>query len=236
MATRIPPNFPKLFHLLKRTLSKIKRAELGTTLGIYITIHSQKINSYCSIRLSAYGLRYLPEHANNLDSLVRLFKRLGRPEVASRFIQTWIEERRDNRIEELGPDSYHMFGPLQDQELRDALAAAYVRNRTLPDVRTAFNEMALNGGMNRDAIAVLAAASIDDLVEAIDVSPGDRLTGSISNTLKLGDHPQEPASAIARERMRDALRRIAGRSELQRDRVRSKFGVRLDEGEDSAAE
>ena len=169
------------------------------------------------------------EHANNLQSLTRLLRKLGRPDVASRFIGEWIAHRGGDRIEELGPDHFHMFGAITDPEILVVMATAYATDRSLPSVPDALRRMGSEHGMDREAIAALAAAPSLAIVQALDANPGRYLTGAITNTLKLGDHPQEPAWAIARQNMREALIQVAARSSLSADRMSNKFGIRLDD-------
>lgn len=168
------------------------------------------------------------EHANNLQSLVRLFRSLGRPEVASRFIQDWIVQRSGARAEELGPDHFHMFGPITDSEIVAAMNAAYTAERHLPELTEAIKSMASDNGMHRDSIVAISEASAEEIIQVLDANPGRYLTGAVANTIRLADHPQEPSWAAAREKMRAALTDMARRSPLMADRMSNKFGIRLD--------
>jgi hypothetical protein len=168
------------------------------------------------------------EHANNLQSLVRLFRSLGQPEVASRFIREWVGQRGGDRMEELGQDHFHMFGPITDAELVDAMNAAYAIERRLPDLTAAIKSMASDNGMHRDSIAAIAAAQPEEIIQVLDANPGRYLSGALSNILRLADHPQEPCWSGARETVRAALTEMARRSPLMADRMSNKFGIRLD--------
>jgi len=151
------------------------------------------------------------EHANNLESLVRLFRTLGRPQVASRFIQQWVDERKGDRLEELGSDQFHMFGPITDPELVEAMKQAFETKQAQFDLAGAIRKMDDDMGLNSEAIGVIAGAQPEDFVRALDENPGRYLSGAVTKTLKLSTYEQEPNWAIARENMRAALRLMARR-------------------------
>jgi hypothetical protein len=169
------------------------------------------------------------EHANNLQSLVRLFRSLGRPNVASRFIRDWVDQRSGERVEELGPDHFEMFGPIRDPELVEAMNAAYVTEQRLPELAAAIKSMASDNGMQPKSIAAIAAAQPADIIQVLDANPGRYLTSAITNTIRLADYPAEPSWAGARQNMRAALTEMARRSPLLADRVSNKFGIRLND-------
>lgn len=169
------------------------------------------------------------EHANNLESLIRLFRTLGRPQVASRFIQQWVDERRGSRLEELGPDHFHMFGPITDPELVEAMKEAFDTKQAQFDLAGAIRKMDDDMGLNSEAIEVIAGAQPDQIARALDENPGRYLSGAVTKTLKLSTYEQEPNWAIARENMRAALLIMARRSPLMADRMSNKFGIKLDE-------
>ena len=165
------------------------------------------------------------EHANNLQSLVRMLRSLGRPAVASRFIRDWVSQRSGERVEELGPDHFHMFGPITDTELVEVMKAAYAMERRLPDLASAIERMASDNGMHQDSIAAIAAATQAEIIHVLDNHPGRYLSTAVANVLRLADYPQEPSWAMARENVRAALQVLAQRSPLNADRMKNKFGV-----------
>lgn len=165
------------------------------------------------------------EHANNLQSLVRLLRSLGREQIASQLIREWVEQRAGDRIEELGPDGFHMFGPITDVELVEAMKAAYQVGRPLPELSAAIAKMAHDHGTHSECIAAIAAAKPEELAAVLLDNPGPHLTSAISNTLRLPDHPQDQNWARARQVMRRALEELAKTSKLTADRVSNKFGV-----------
>jgi hypothetical protein len=169
------------------------------------------------------------DHANNLESFARLLRKLGRPEAASRYIQAWADQRKGDRIEELTYDYTSTFGPLKDPELVAAIKTVYDEQRPALPLVEALELMGSNLGVVDEAVSAIAEASPKDIAQVLTDHPGDYLSRSITNTLRLGENPQKPAWASARINMRQACLDIANRSVLSADRMENKFGIKLDQ-------
>jgi hypothetical protein len=165
------------------------------------------------------------ESAENVQSLAVMLRMLGRADLATQFIDTWVEQRKGARAEELAQQEYNKFGQIEDVELLDRIHNGFVASAKLPSLSDALALMADNYGRDDGAVAVIAATSAADLVKAIDDSYGPKLHNSIRYTLALQPDEQRPAAEIAKSRMREAIMLIAQRSEFSKHRIKQKFGV-----------
>ena len=171
------------------------------------------------------------EHANNLQTLVQFLRENGKAEVASEFINAWIEQRSGDRIEELSPDEHHMFGPIEDEELTTAMQRAYATRREALSLPEALKAMGETDGIRQEAVAAIAGSNPEAIEAALVAGPGRYLSRAITNTLKLGVRADEPSWEAARDNMREALLLNAQRSKFNTDRNWHKFKVRQAEPE-----
>ena len=165
------------------------------------------------------------ESVENLAPLVKIFRLLGRPAVATRFIHEWVEQRKGDRVDELDPDQTYFFGPMEDEEIIEAMRAAYVTETDSLDLTAAIQAMGKDHGINQAAIDTIAAADVAEIVDVLEANPGRYLSNAIKHALQLADHPQQPAWAQARESMKRALVELASRNPINEVRVRNKFGI-----------
>lgn len=169
------------------------------------------------------------DHVHNLQSAARVLRLVGRPDLATSFINTWVDQHTDIE-EELG-ETEPMFGQISDKELLDAIASSVKEIPPTVSLTDALEMMArVDMPLNDDAVKAIAEASVDDIVDELTKSSMGDPMRSMKNTLDLDDHPHRQAHSAARERMREAAIQIARRSPLSADRM-LKLGVKL-EGND----
>lgn len=167
------------------------------------------------------------EHPTNLQSLVRLLRKVDKSDVASRFIQQWVDERKGTRSLELSSDDVHSFGQITDPEILGAIHAAYLAERPAMGLKSAIEASGTDHGHDDEVIAALAAATSLEIATALTESPGPKLSQSIKTVLRLSDSSKNPNWQRARENMKQALTLIAQRSALSEDRICNNFGICL---------
>lgn len=177
------------------------------------------------------------EHATNLQSAARLLRMLGRPDLATSFIRNWVEQRSGARIHELDARELHLLRKIDDPEILAAIEQVRARPAQQLPVREAFNLMRESGGYPDDAIAALAAAPVEALIDVIDVTVAEDLTSTIRRVLELRSNHADPNWVGASQKMQQACEQISARSPLAADRMKNWFGIEMrrfgDEGQTS---
>ena len=165
------------------------------------------------------------EHAMNLQSAARLLRKLGRPELATQFIQQWVKERSGDRVRELDNRELHLFQRIDDAEILAAVEKALTRvSKRLP-AHEALDLLRESNGYPDEAISSLAAASVDELVAVIDTTVAEGLASAIRKVLELRGNAGNPNWISASEKMQQACELIAARSPLAADRIKNWFGI-----------
>ena len=163
----------------------------------------------------------------NLNGTVRLFRELGEEDKASELIDFYINERRDEK-ELFNMEEINFFGDIRDQEIIDKFNDTYKASVVIENASDVLKRIAGENGWNQNDEVVLANTSVDEYYNLFKTEKGPHLSSYIRTCLKFGqfggasDQMKEISS-----RATEALKRIAGESELNRRRVR-KFGVELD--------
>lgn len=166
------------------------------------------------------------EHVRNLDSLVGLLRTLGRPEVASNFIKTWVAQRATVNIETLAPREVYTFGPVKDEELQEAIHRAYTAARPLPPLSEALRAMSHRDTFDEQAIAAIAVSTPSALAKHLLDNPHvEGQDKAISAIVQFKEQGNSRNGQRASEVMRDALLIIAAQSSFQADRIQRKYGV-----------
>lgn len=165
------------------------------------------------------------EHASNLQSTARLLRMLGRPDLATKFIDEWVRQRSAGRFNELDDRELHLFRKIEDPELLAAVARASAQAHLNLDVQTAFGMMRESHGFPQAAIQALGEATVEDLVEVVDATVGEDLSPTIRRIVELGSTHGNPAWVSASQKMLEACRLIAARSPLAADRMMNWVGV-----------
>lgn len=167
------------------------------------------------------------EHATNLQSAARLLRLLGRPDLATIFIQEWVAQRSGVRIRELDSRELHLLRRVDDPEILAAVEQARSRPAQRLPATEAFHLLQASGGYPDDAIAALAAAPVEALIDVIDGTVAEDLSSTIRRVLELRSNHADPNWVSASQKMQEACERIAARSPLAADRMKNWFGIEL---------
>ncbi len=163
-----------------------------------------------------------------MNSTIRLFKELGRPEQATELLDYYVENREDADPEFFDLDNYHFRGDISDPDVIEAFRSKYASIAVKRDVQEILLSMA-KLGCRPDDIQVLSAAPVDEFYKAFKQAKGDDLRKIINSCLQFDNVTNASpemrkisASAI------EALQRIGKESPINAQRVR-KYGVEVDE-------
>ncbi len=164
----------------------------------------------------------------NADSTIRLMRALGEEQLASRMIAEWVATRSTEATwQRLSKRQVEMFNPIQDEPFAQAIAEAYAEwvEKTRPSFAELLEILRRNRYLQSEDVALLAETSVEDYVSYIRQHPGEHLDQTIRSVLELHEDSQDPNRALARDRMRSALERIASESPLGKVRAKWKFGI-----------
>ncbi len=164
------------------------------------------------------------EHVMNLLAVVGMFRRNGRQQKASEFIDQWLSERSGSRIEELKLREMQLFERVSDEEFLEKRSAFVDSHRKQIGIGEAMGLMA-ERSYDENAISAIAASSPAMLALWMEQNPGAQLQRAIKCTLDLRDRPDSADLAHAGERMVEALQIIAAKSDWTAARIKAKYGV-----------
>ena len=157
----------------------------------------------------------------NMNSGVRFLRRYGREAQASELVVKYIDANRRK------PDFFSKWNRFfHDDPVDDELLAAMEAERTaIVDARDPaemLRQMAQTGGYNPgEDSARLSRLTADELVQLFDDNAADDVKGMMEWADRLASHP---GAVGLRASLDEALARIAGRSPMRADRLRS-WGV-----------
>lgn len=169
------------------------------------------------------------ESAGNLEALARILRLLGRPDLATDYIDTWVSQRTGSRIKELEPREIHKFGKINDHELIAAIEQVREHSGPRLDLQEAYDLVRGNQSYDSPALKSFAAASPQEIVQLFEANSGEDLTNTIKWLLGLPKNPHEPHWERATQNVRRACLDIAARSALGADRMRNWFGIKPEE-------
>jgi len=165
------------------------------------------------------------EHPTNLQSAARMVRMLGRPDLASNFIRTWIDHRSGERVGELESHQLHMFDRVSDPEILEAVEVAKGRAAQTLSLQDAFDMFRATNGYPEKAIASFAEASVDEIVRFIDATVSEDMAGVLRRILELRSNHADPNWVGASQNVQHACELIAARSALAADRMRNWFAI-----------
>lgn len=165
------------------------------------------------------------EHATNLQSAARLLRMLGQQDLATTFVQKWVEQRSGDRIRELDGRELHLFRTVDDPEILAAVDQAKAQPRKQLPAIEAFGLMRDSNGYPEEAIAAIAATPVEALIEVIDSTVSEDLTSTMRRILELRSNHPDPNWVGASHKMQQACEQIATRSPLAADRMKNWFGI-----------
>lgn len=164
----------------------------------------------------------------NLNGTVRLFKELGESEKASKIIEHYINERQEEK-ELFNMEENNFFGDMRDEEIIERFNSVYQESVTVEDAGAILKRIAGKNSWNQSDEIVLANTTEDEYYNLFKTEKGEHLSTYITTCLKFGKigNASGQQKEIGR-RATNALKKIAGESELNMRRVR-KFGIEIDD-------
>lgn len=164
------------------------------------------------------------EHAHNMQFMVELLRLLGRSDLATRYINEWVDCRRRDSPDELDPRELHRFNSITDAEILAAVEAARDTQRhelTLPQAW----ERLIDDQYNEAAISVIANAPTEDLVALLYSDEGEEQSRRKRHVLELRGHHDKPVWIKASENVETACLHIARSSPFSAYRIKRQFGI-----------
>jgi len=160
----------------------------------------------------------------NLNGTVSLFRELGEEEKASKIIDVYIEQRKDEP-ELFNLKENNFFGDIKDTEIIEKFDKIYKASVTTESPKEVLEKIAGKNGWNQSDEVVLANTTVDEYYDLFKSEVGEHLSTFVSTCLKFGQ--SENASDQQKEitnRATKALKRIGSESEINKRRVK-KFGI-----------
>jgi len=160
----------------------------------------------------------------NLNGTVTLFRELGEDDKATEIIDLYIKERRDETgLFNLKQNNF--FGDVRDPEIVEKFDKVYEESVTEETASQVLERIAGKNGFNQSDEIVLANTTSDEFYDIFKNIEGKHLSSYVGASLQFGNFSnatdrQKEISSNAIE----ALKKIAGESEINRRRVR-KFGI-----------
>ena len=166
----------------------------------------------------------------NLNGTVRLLRELGKEELASELIGTYIETNKEKpKLFDL--DSYAFSGDIDDKEVIAKFSTICNDIKEIKSLEDVLHSVAGKNGWGRSDEEILSSASEDDFYCVFKKQTGDHLRSYVDTCLQFGrfSNATEQQKEIA-FKARKALTRIGQESKLNAIRVK-KYGVIIEAGE-----
>ena len=160
----------------------------------------------------------------NLNGTVTLFRELGADDKATEIIDLYIQERRDEKgLFNLKQNNF--FGDVRDQEIVEKFDKVYEESVTEETADQVLERIAGKNGFNQSDEVVLVNTTPDEFYEIFKNIEGKHLSSYVNASLQFGNFSNATGrqKEISKNAV-EALKKIAGESEINRRRVR-KFGV-----------
>lgn len=152
-----------------------------------------------------------------LDATVRLLRELGFDSYADTIIDEYVERRQSTpRIFDL--DRHSRVGNVEDSVLRERFQIAYARSDAALKLGDAAKLVIANEQWDDGIVPAFLAATPDQLIALFEQHQGSHLRNLISGILRLP--AQETDLQLLRTNVMEALQILAGRSHLNRVRIR----------------
>jgi len=160
------------------------------------------------------------EAAHSLQSLARLLRFLGEPELATSYIKTWVDQRRPDGAKEFDERVIQSFSPVDDEEIRSFIAAAKDDLEEVISLEDAFNMwMEDDHRMPDDLVSVFAASTSDEIEKVLLAVRSERLVAGLRKLPSLRSRPNDAEWAGAFSNFQTALKKISGQSALADRRI-----------------
>ena len=161
----------------------------------------------------------------NLNGTARLLRDLGYNEEASQIIDTYIEQRKNER-HLFDPDSIISIEGPEDSELVEKFKKQRESSALKKSLEETVNKIVTYNARNPDDEIVLNSATADDYYNLFKKTKGEKLR-KVVKTVQ-GVHFKETESYTRLSIIEIALKRIAAENNLNRIRVRKKFNLEID--------
>jgi hypothetical protein len=161
--------------------------------------------------------------SHNADGTVRLMRELGENDLANRFASIWVASRAGARAAELAPDQIHRFDRVRDPVLLEGIEAAYDRGAHLPAFVDAMQRLVARDGLSYDTAQSIARVPAQEFLDYLRGNPGENTALMVRKCLEMGDHPNFPAYAEAREKAKEVIRMLANTSTFNDLRMRLRY-------------
>jgi hypothetical protein len=148
--------------------------------------------------------------ANNLNGTVRLLRDLGKGDLASELIDTYIEKNK-YQPEFFNLNNFPFFHDIDDKELISKFNLTYNETKEIETLEDVLRNISGKSGWGGSDEEVLKAASEEDFYKIFKSQEGRHLSSFVKTCLQI------PASS---ENARKALLKIAQESILNRIRVK----------------
>jgi hypothetical protein len=164
----------------------------------------------------------------SLDGIVVLLRKLGEEEKIVDIIASFMQVNEDDP--EPFDSNNRDFSEIKDPELREAVETLYRQKVVVESARDVLLRIVGKNGWDQEAVTVLSKTSSNEYYELFKSEKGRNLTEIVDICLRFGrfENANERHKQIA-ENATQALRRIGRESDINRLRVRSKFGIEIDD-------
>jgi hypothetical protein len=164
----------------------------------------------------------------SLDGIVVLLRKLGEEEKIVDIIASFMQVNEDDP--EPFDSNNRDFSEIKDPELREAVETLYRQKVVVESARDVLLRLVGKNGWDQEAVTVLSKTSSNEYYELFKSEKGRNLTEIVDICLRFGrfENANERHKQIA-ENATQALRRIGRESDINRLRVRSKFGIEIDD-------
>jgi hypothetical protein len=162
------------------------------------------------------------ESANNLEGLVQLLRELGESDLATSYIQDWVQQRATNDAKDLDDREIHIFRQITDKELLDTIAAAKKNAAVSPTLSAAFSDLR-EGGFSDEAINIVEASSPESIAQYWQENDNRDTLDVVRNLLRFTS--SIPRHESAKNKILLAASIMAGKSDLAAYKMKNWFNV-----------
>lgn len=161
----------------------------------------------------------------DLNSTVKLFRELGKGDLADELIEFYIENKSDrNTLFNLNNDP---FGDIDDPEIIKRFNEMFLKTKKSKSLKEVLYELASKNGWSTEHEKILSEISPKEYYEFFKSESGENLSLYVEKALQFGriSNASNTHKQIA-EKATQALKKIASESKLNAKRVQ-KFGIKI---------
>jgi hypothetical protein len=159
----------------------------------------------------------------DLDTVVRLFRNLGRDELANELIEVFVAAQGDKAVFDL--NERFSGDEIKDDMIVERFSREYSQFYEGPSIEDVVGKLSERVGWNPEDVQLLSTASPDELYNFIKAMSGPGIGDAIRGLLVFGNVSNPtPEMQQVDTKVREVLRRIASENRLNRQRIQ-RFGV-----------